>query len=78
VLWREKTRQDWLTGFKLGMSRVIWDDLFGVAREQTKVRLEREYRETCRRFGTTIEDLTPYLARGPRPRPRLKPRNEAA
>ena len=76
VLWREKSRQDWLTGFKLGMSRVIWDDLFGLARERAKARLEREYVETCRRFGTAIDDLTPYLARGPRPRP--LPRHEAA
>ncbi len=69
VLWREKNRQDWLTGFKLGMSRVIWDELFGRAREQAKVRLTREYLDTCRRYGTAIDDLTPYLARGPRPRP---------
>jgi hypothetical protein len=69
VLWREKQRQDWLCGFKLGMSRVVWDDNFGAARERALARLRREYLDTCRRFGESIEDLTPYLARGPRPRP---------
>ena len=69
VVWREKQRQDWLCGFKLGMSRVVWDDLFGLARERTLDRLRREYLDTCRRFGESIDDLTPYVARGPRPRP---------
>ena len=70
VVWREKQRQDWVCGFKLGMSRVVWDDLFGAAREVALQRLRREYLDTCRRFGESIDDLTPYLARGPRPRPR--------
>jgi hypothetical protein len=69
VVWREKQRQDWVCGFKLGMSRVVWDDHFGAARERALERLRREYLDTCRRFGESIDDLTPYLARGPRPRP---------
>jgi hypothetical protein len=69
VVWREKQRQDWLCGFKLGMSRVVWRDHFGAARERALGRLRREYLDTCRRFGESIDDLTPYLARGPRPRP---------
>lgn len=69
VVWWEKRRQDWVCGFKLGMSRVVWDDLFGLARERTLERLRREYLDTCRRFGESIDDLTPYIARGPRPRP---------
>ena len=69
VVWREKQRQDWVCGFKLGMSRVVWDDLFGAARQRTLERLDREYLATCRLFGESIDDLTPYLARGPRPRP---------
>ncbi len=72
VVWREKQRQDWVCGFKLGMSRVVWDDLFGVAREVALQRLRREYLDTCRLFGESIDDLTPYLARGPRPRPRRR------
>ena len=69
VLWMEKQRQDWFLGFHLGMSRLVWADMFGKRREQAKARILREYLETCRRFGTDIDDLTPYLARGPRPRP---------
>ena len=69
IVWREKQRQDWVCGFKLGMSRVVWDDLFGPARERARERLRREYLDTCRRFGESVDDLTPYLARGPRPRP---------
>ena len=67
VVWREKQRQDWICGFKLGISRVIWDDLFGAARDTALSRLRREYLETCRLFGESIDDLTPYLVRGPRP-----------
>ena len=29
-------------------------------------RLEREYLDTCRRWGTSIDDLTPFLIPGPR------------
>lgn len=74
VVWFEKKRQDWVCGFKLGMSRVTWDDAFtviigGHALEQVQARLTREYLDTCRRFGTDIADLAAYLPRGPRPRP---------
>ena len=31
VLWAEKQRQDWVCGFKLGMSRIVWDDFWGRA-----------------------------------------------
>jgi len=70
VLWREKQRQDWICGFKVGMSRIVWADLFGEARARALVRMRREYLDTSARFGATIDDLTPYLVRGPRPRPR--------
>lgn len=69
VLWREKQRQDWLCGFKLGMTRITWADLFGARRGLTLERCRREYLDTCARLGTSIDDLTPFLARGPRPRP---------
>jgi hypothetical protein len=69
VVWFEKQRQDWVCGFKLGMSRLVWSDLWGRERERTLDRLQREYRETTRLFGTSIEDLTPFLATGPRLRP---------
>lgn len=78
ALWLEKQRQDWVCGFELGMSRLVWNDLWGTERERTKQRLTREYLATCRRFGTDISDLAPYRPRGPRPRPRGLRRHEAA
>ncbi len=66
VLWREKQRQDFVCGFKLGMSRVVWADVFGAARESTKRRLTREYLDTVARFGSDISDLAPYVIRTPR------------
>jgi hypothetical protein len=65
VVWYEKQRQDWLCGFKLGMSRLVWDDVYGSRREVTMRRLEREYLDTCARFGTNVDDLTPYIVRRP-------------
>lgn len=60
VLWEEKRRQDFITGFKLGASRIVWSDYWGTARVHARARLDREYRDTCRRFGTDISDLAPY------------------
>jgi hypothetical protein len=74
VVWFEKKRQDWVCGFKLGMSRLVWDDAFtivtgGPALERVQARLTREYLDTCQRFGTDVTDLAPYRPRGERPRP---------
>ena len=63
VIWREKKRQDWLCGFKLGMSRVVWSELQPDTWEATQRRLLRETRDTHERFGTSIEDLAPYVIR---------------
>lgn len=63
VLWEEKKRQDFICGFKLGMSRAVWADLMPDRREATKKRVLREYTDTCARFGTAIDDLAPYLVR---------------
>jgi hypothetical protein len=60
VLMAEKYRQDWVCGFQLGMSRIVWDDLWGLRRERTKIRLRREYAGTVARYGTDISDLAPY------------------
>jgi hypothetical protein len=67
VLWAEKARQDFVCGFKLGMSRIVYADLFGPRREQTKQRLRREYLDTAQRFGTATADLEPYRVRRPPP-----------
>ena len=61
VLMAEKRRHDFLTGFKLGSSRVTATDLFA-GRSAALRRVAREYADTCARFGTDIDDLTPYRA----------------
>jgi len=58
TLREEKQRQDFISGFKLGVSRIVWADFWGEARLRA---LEREYLDTCRRWGTSIDDLTPFL-----------------
>jgi len=66
VLWEEKLRQDWVCGFKLGMSRVTYAELWEPEKSRTKIRLRREFDSTCARFGRDISDLAPYtvLRRG--------------
>jgi hypothetical protein len=51
VLWAEKVRERDLASHGLGISRVIWTDCLGAAREATKTRLASEYSATVRRFG---------------------------
>jgi hypothetical protein len=65
VLMREKGRQDWVCGFGLGMSRVVWSDLWPPCRELTKIRLRREFEATVARLGTDIADLAPYIVARP-------------
>jgi hypothetical protein len=64
VAWAAKQRQDFITGFKLGVSRVTYRDL-GPGRAQAVVRLRREYADTAARFGTDITDLARYVVRRP-------------
>ena len=66
TLREEKQRQDFISGFKLGVSRIVWADLWGEARKRALERLRREYLDTCRRWGTSIDDLAPFLIPGPR------------
>lgn len=53
IVWEEKRREDWLRNHDggYGMSRVVWSELFGRARDETKRRLAREYAESQRRYG---------------------------
>lgn len=60
VLRKEKERQDFISGFKLGVSRITARDC-GPGRAAALVRLAREFEDTCRRFGTSIEDLRPFI-----------------
>ncbi|MCW2793853.1 MAG: hypothetical protein JWO76_2951 [Nocardioides sp.] len=66
VVWLEKQRQDFVCGFKLGMSRLVWADLMPARWDLTKQRVLGEYLDTCARFGTSVEDLAPYIVRRPR------------
>jgi hypothetical protein len=67
VLAEEKQRHDFLTGFKLGGSRVTYSDMFS-RRRAALARVSREYADTCARFGTDIDDLAPYRVERTRPR----------
>ena len=46
VVWQEKQREDWLRSRGLGVSRIVWSDLFGTARRAALLRLSREYLAT--------------------------------
>jgi hypothetical protein len=60
IVWEEKRRQDAICAEGLGMSRVVWEELFGPARRRTADRLCAEYAVTARRFG---DELPEHLAR---------------
>jgi hypothetical protein len=64
VLMREKARSDFLAGFKLGSSRLTHFDLHA-GRAAARARVLREYADTCARFGTSIDDLAPYIVTRP-------------
>ena len=71
VLMAEKRRQDFISGFKLGVSRVTTHDC-RAGRAAAERRVLREYVDTCGRFGTDRSDLAPYVVtrrrrRGPPP-----------
>lgn len=53
VAWDEKERQRLVCAEGLGMSRIIWADFWGDAREQARSRLLTEARITEQRLGTT-------------------------
>ena len=63
VVWQEKQREDWLRGYRLGMSRLVWADYWGARRELAKERLRREYEATCAAYGTDISDLAHLIVR---------------
>lgn len=51
VLWEEKRREDWLRSLGYGVSRIVWSELFGAARERALLRLGREVAGTLVRVG---------------------------
>lgn len=72
VLAEEKRRHDFLTGFKLGSSRLTFVDLTS-GRRAALARVAREYADTCARFGTDVADLAPYRVARRRPRIAVTP-----
>ncbi len=56
ILWDEKRRQNDVCAAGLGMSRIIWDELWGEARKRTLARLRSEYDVTCARFGWRLPE----------------------
>jgi hypothetical protein len=65
VVWEEKRREDWLRecdgGY--GVSRVVWAELFGPAREVTKRRLAREIARSDRLYGHLTDASDPERLR---------------
>jgi hypothetical protein len=54
ALWDERKRQQEICAEGLGVSRLIWDDFWGAARDRAKRRLLREFAVTEARFGPTL------------------------
>ena len=54
ILWDERRRQREVCSVGLGMSRLVWTDYWGAARERAKERLLREEQVTRQRFGDTL------------------------
>ena len=62
TLREEKARQDFITGFKLGVSRITAHDC-GPGWAAAQRRLLREFQDTCARWGTDMGDLAPHVVR---------------
>ena len=54
VVWEERQRERDICALGLGMSRLVWSDLFGAARLRAQQRLLAEYAVTVARFGTRL------------------------
>ena len=56
VLWDERTRQTEVCSCGLGMSRVVWEDLWGERRMRTIRRIQQENAVTVAQFGSTLSE----------------------
>jgi hypothetical protein len=56
VVWEERQRERAVCALGLGMSRLVWSDLFGAARLRAQKQLMAEYAVTVARFGTRLPD----------------------
>lgn len=68
VVWNEKQRQTEICSEGLGMSRLVWADLWGARREQAKARIRKEYAVTLSRFGDQLPEHLERFAAEMRPR----------
>jgi hypothetical protein len=51
VVWRQQARRTDICAEGFGMSRIVWADCFGPARERARERFPKEYAVTQARFG---------------------------
>ena len=66
AIWEEKKRERLLRGEGLGLSRVLWEDVWGSGRQRAHRRLGEEYLLTCRQLGTrTPEHLVEFARQTP-------------
>ncbi len=70
VLWDERQRQQKICAQGLGMSRIIWADLWGEERKRARARLLAEYQVTLARFGFELPGHLERFAREMRGRRR--------
>lgn len=54
VVWREKKRERLVCGQGLGMSRLVWEDVWGPGRAAARIRLKAEYEVTRARYGEVL------------------------
>lgn len=64
VVWDERKRQQEICSLGLGMSRILWSDFYGPARNKARLRLLQEYAVTVSRFGEQLpEPLASFAAK---------------
>lgn len=56
VIWEEKKRERMVCAEGLGVSRILWEDLWGARREAAKARLRGEYAVTESRYGPQLDE----------------------
>jgi hypothetical protein len=56
VLWDERTRQNAICEEGFGVSRVVWDDLWGARQQAMLDRVLSEYAVTTQRFGVVLPE----------------------
>lgn len=63
VIWEEKKRERLVAAEGLGVSRILWEDHWGVRREGARRRLRAEYDVSRKRFGPVLDERLARNAR---------------